>query len=308
MAIYQHVDELIGHTPLLSLTGFCRQESLNATLLAKLEMMNPAGSAKDRIARRMIEDARKAGILTDTTVIIEPTSGNTGIGLASIAAAYGYRIILTMPETMSVERRMLLAAYGAEIHLTPGAEGMQGAVKEAKRLAEAFPSAWIPSQFDNPSNPLAHYDTTGPELFSDTNGNIDIFVATVGTGGTFSGTAKYLKEKNPHIITVGVEPAASPLISKGVSGNHKIQGIGANFIPANFHSDMCDRMLTVTNEEAFYAAKTVAKTDGVLVGISSGAAIAAATGLAKAPENQGKTIVLICPDTGERYLSSDLFL
>lgn len=307
MAVYQHVDQLVGNTPILTLSGYAQRKGLNATILAKLECMNPAGSAKDRIAKRMLDDAEKKGILTKDTVIIEPTSGNTGIGLAALAASRGYRIILTMPDTMSIERQMLLSAYGAEIVLTAGALGMQGAIDEAKRQASTLPSAWIPSQFDNPSNPLAHYDTTGPEIWEDTGGNFDILVSTVGTGGTFSGTAKYLKEKAPHIVAVGVEPAASPLISRGITGAHKIQGIGANFIPDNLNLSLADKILTVTDEEAFSAARTVAKTDGILLGISSGAAIAAAEALAKERENRGKTILVICPDTGERYLSSGLF-
>lgn len=305
--IYKSITDLIGNTPLLELTNYTRNNNLNAKIIAKLEYFNPAGSVKDRIAYAMIKDAEEKGLLKEGSVIIEPTSGNTGIGLSSIAAAKGYKAILTMPETMSVERRNLLKAYGAEVVLTDGTKGMKGAIEKAKELAEEIPNSFIPAQFDNPSNPAVHYLTTGPEIWRDTDGKVDIFVAGIGTGGTISGTGKYLKEKNPDIKIIAVEPAASPVLSRGTAGAHKIQGIGAGFIPKTLDTDIYDEIIAVENEAAFAAGREIVKAEGVLVGISSGAALWAAAELAKRPENEGKTIVVILPDTGERYLSTALF-
>jgi len=299
MKIYQSVSELVGHTPLLEIN---RQAGNSCRLLAKLELFNPAGSAKDRVARQMIESAEKRGLIQPGGTIIEPTSGNTGIGLAAMAVPRGYRVILTMPDTMSMERRLLLKAYGAELVLIKG--GMAEAVAKAEELAKEIPGSWIAGQFDNPDNPQAHYETTGPEIWEDTEGNVDIFVATVGTGGTLSGTARYLKEKNPNIKVIAVEPAASPLLSGGQAGPHKIQGIGANFIPNNLDRSIYDEVITVSDEDALATSRQLAKTEGILVGISSGAAGWAAMQVAKRPENAGKTLVAVLTDTGERYLSS----
>ena len=305
--IYTKITQLVGRTPLLELCNYEKDNNLQATIVAKLECMNPAGSAKDRVAVKMIEEAEKKGILKTGSVIIEPTSGNTGIGLASAAAAKGYKVILTMPDTMSVERRNLLKAFGAEIVLTEGEKGMTGAVDKAEELAQKYENSFIPGQFVNPDNPKAHYETTGPEIWNDCEGNIDIFVAGIGTGGTISGTGKYLKEKNPDIKVVGIEPSDSPLITKGVSGSHKIQGIGANFIPDTFDKSVCDEIITVGAEDAYRAGKAMATREGVLVGISSGAALHGAKVLAQRPENEGKTIVVLLPDSGERYLSTEMF-
>ena len=305
--IYTSADQLIGKTPLLELTHIEAQFGLKAKLLAKLEYFNPAGSVKDRIAKKMIDDAEKAGKLTKDSVIIEPTSGNTGIGLCSVAAARGYRIIIVMPETMSVERRQLMKAYGAELVLTEGAKGMKGAIAKAAELAKEIPNAFIPGQFVNPSNPQAHYETTGPEIFADTDGNVDIFVAGVGTGGTITGVGRYLKEKKPGVKVVAAEPATSAVLSTGVAGPHKIQGIGAGFVPDVLDTKIYDEIIPVTNEDAFATGKLMGKREGVLVGISSGAALWAAIELAKRPENGGKTIVALMPDTGDRYLSTPLF-
>ena len=305
--IYNDITKLIGKTPLFELVNFEKENNLDAKIIAKLELFNPAGSSKDRVAAKMIEDAEKKGFLKKGSVIIEPTSGNTGIGLASCGAAKGYHVILTMPETMSVERRMLLSAYGAEIVLTEGAKGMTGAIEKANELAKKYEGSFIPSQFDNEANPLAHYETTGPEIWEDTDGKVDIFVAGIGTGGTISGTGKYLKEKNPDIKIVGVEPSDSPLITKGVSGAHKIQGIGANFIPKNFDEKICDEVLAIDIEDCYSAGRFVAEKEGFLVGISSGAALHAAKILAQREENRGKNIVVLFPDSGERYLSSEMF-
>lgn len=304
--IYQSMTELIGHTPLLAAQRFSREESLPSALLVKLEYFNPAGSVKDRIAAAMIEDAEKRGLLTKDSVIVEPTSGNTGIGLASAAAARGYRAILTMPETMSVERRKLLAAYGAEIVLTDGAQGMKGAIAKAEELAKTLPHAFIPSQFTNPVNPAAHEATTGPEIWADTDGAVDIFVAGVGTGGTITGVGRFLKKKKPGVKIYAVEPENSPVLSGGAPGPHKIQGIGAGFIPQTLDTKIYDEVLTISNEASFQYARKLARTEGILVGISSGAALAAAVKLAARPENAGKTIVALLPDTGDRYLSTDL--
>ncbi|MBO5733867.1 MAG: cysteine synthase A [Clostridia bacterium] len=306
MKVYKNIAELIGHTPLLDITKIF-DKNKNALLLAKLECTNPAGSIKDRAALFMINDAEKKGILKPDSVVIEPTSGNTGIGLCAVCASRGYKVILTMPETMSVERRKLLAAYGAEIVLTEGNLGMAGAVKKAEELAQEYENSFIPSQFVNSANPNAHYSTTGPEIFEDTDGKIDILVACVGTGGTLSGTGKYLKEKNPDVKIIAVEPYDSPLLTEGKAGPHKIQGIGANFIPDNLDKTVYDEVMTIKTEEAYDACRKLAKFAGVLVGISSGAATHIAAALAKLPENKGKTIVAIFPDTGERYLSTDLF-
>lgn len=303
--IYKKVTDLIGKTPLLELAK--TEEKTGAKILAKLECFNPAGSAKDRIAKAMIEAAEASGIIKENATIIEPTSGNTGIGLAMVAAEKGYRVIFTMPETMSVERRMLLSAYGAEIVLTPGADGMSGAIKKAEELASEIEGSFIPSQFDNPENPKAHLDTTGPEIWEDTDGKIDILVAGVGTGGTISGTGKFLKSKNKDIKVVAVEPANSPVISGGKAGSHGLQGIGAGFIPGNYDSEVIDEVVTATEDEAYEWARSVAKNEGVLVGISSGAALSAAVKLANREENKGKTIVVILPDSGERYLSTPLY-
>ena len=305
--IYTSADQLIGHTPLLELTHIEKQEDLKATILAKLEYFNPAGSVKDRIAKKMIDDAEATGKLKPGSVIIEPTSGNTGIGLAAVAAAKGYRIIIVMPETMSVERRQLMKAYGAELVLTEGAKGMKGAIAKADELAKEIPDSFIPGQFVNPANPAVHKATTGPEIWEDTDGKVDIFVAGVGTGGTVTGTGEYLKSQNPHVQVVAVEPASSPVLSKGVAGSHKIQGIGAGFVPDVLDTKVYDEIITVENEDAFATGKLIGKKEGVLVGISSGAAVWAAIQLAKRPENKGKTIVALLPDTGDRYLSTPLF-
>ena len=305
--IYHSIEELVGNTPLLLPEQYNRLNCQGATLLCKLESFNPAGSAKDRVALYMIRNAEEKGLLQKGATIIEPTSGNTGIGLAAIGTAKGYKVILTMPDTMSMERRNLLAAFGAEIILTPGAEGMQGSINKALELAEKIPGSVIPSQFDNPANPLAHFETTGPEIWRDTEGKVDIFVAGVGTGGTLSGTGKYLKEKNPDCRVVAVEPASSPLLSTGKAGAHGLQGIGANFVPDNFDRSICDEIIPVTEEDAYTAARKLVALEGILVGITSGAALHAATLLANRPENAGKTIIALLPDTGERYLSTPLF-
>lgn len=307
MPIYDSITELVGSTPLVQLNRWGKAHSLEATLLAKVESFNPAGSAKDRIALSMIREAEKAGKLKPGAVIIEPTSGNTGIGLASIAAARGYRAIFTMPETMSIERRKLLQAYGGEVVLTEGSKGMAGAVEKAEALAKEIPGSFIPSQFDNPDNPKAHMLTTGPEIWADTEGKIDCFIAGVGTGGTVSGTGRFLKAKNPNIRIVAVEPKASPLISEGVAGPHAIQGIGANFIPKNYDGSVVDEVIQVSNEDALATGRTLPQTEGFLVGISSGAALWAATQVALRPEMKGKTIVVMLPDSGERYLSTALY-
>ena len=305
--IYSSADQLIGHTPLLELKHIESEYGLRARLLAKLEYFNPAGSVKDRIAKKMLDDAEAEGKLTKESVIIEPTSGNTGIGLASVAAARGYRIIIVMPETMSVERRQLMKAYGAELVLTEGAKGMKGAIAKAEELAKEIPHSFIPGQFVNPSNPQAHYETTGPEIFADTDGAVDVFVAGVGTGGTVTGTGRYLKEKKPSVRVVAVEPASSAVLSTGVAGAHKIQGIGAGFVPEILDTKIYDEIVPVTNEDAFATGRLMGKREGVLVGISSGAALWAAIEVAKRPENEGKTVVVLMPDTGDRYLSTPLF-
>lgn len=307
MKVYEKLTDLIGSTPLFKLSNFAKEEKLDAAVLAKLEYFNPAGSVKDRIAKAMIEDAEAKGLLKKGSVIIEPTSGNTGIGLASVAAARGYRIILTMPETMSVERRNLLKAYGAELVLTEGAKGMKGAIAKAEELKNEIPNSFIPGQFVNMANPTAHYNTTGPEIWNDTDGKVDIFIAGVGTGGTLSGVGKYLKEKNKDIKVIAVEPASSPVLSKGVAGPHKIQGIGAGFVPETLNTKIYDEIIPVENEEAFRVGKEIARKEGILVGISSGAALYAASVVAKRPENKGKTIVVLLPDTGDRYLSTPMF-
>lgn len=307
MKIYKTVIDLIGRTPLMELTRYESQHELTAKIVAKLEYFNPAGSVKDRIAKAMIEDAESKHLLNENSVIIEPTSGNTGIGLASIAAAKGYRVILTMPETMSIERRNLLRAYGAELVLTDGTKGMTGAIQKAKELAAEIPYSFIPSQFNNEANPKMHYNTTGPEIWEDSDGQIDFFVAGIGTGGTISGVGKYLKEQNPNIKIIAVEPEGSPILSKGTAGPHKIQGIGAGFVPETLNTSIYDEIITVSNEAAFSTGREIARTEGVLVGISSGAAVYAATQLAQRPENVGKTIVVLLPDTGERYLSTPMF-
>ena len=305
--IYTSADQLIGKTPLLELTHIEKKYGLKAKVLAKLEYFNPAGSVKDRIARKMLDAAEAAGKLTPDSVIIEPTSGNTGIGLASVAAARGYRIIIVMPETMSVERRQLMKAYGAELVLTEGAKGMKGAIAKADELAKEIPNSFVPGQFVNPSNPKAHYETTGPEIFEDTDGEVDIFVAGVGTGGTITGVGEYLKDKKPGVKIVAIEPETSAVLSTGVAGAHKIQGIGAGFVPDVLDTKVYDEIIPVSNEAAFEAGKLIGKSEGVLVGISSGAAAYAAIELAKRPENEGKTIVVLLPDTGDRYLSTPLF-
>ena len=305
--IYTSADQLIGRTPLLELTHLEKARDLKAKIVAKLEYFNPAGSVKDRIAKAMIDDAEARGILKPGSVIIEPTSGNTGIGLASVAAARGYRIIIVMPETMSVERRQLMKAYGAELVLTEGAKGMKGAIAKADELAKEIPNSFVPGQFVNPANPKAHFESTGPEIWEDTDGRVDIFVAGVGTGGTVTGVGQYLKSRNPNVKVVAVEPAASPVLSKGVSGSHKIQGIGAGFVPDVLDTKIYDEIIAVENDDAFATGKRIGKKEGVLVGISSGAAVWAAIQLAKRPENKGKTIVALLPDTGDRYLSTPLF-
>ena len=305
--IYTSADQLIGHTPLLELTHIEKNNGLEAKVLAKLEYLNPAGSVKDRIAKAMLDDAEAKGLLKPDSVIIEPTSGNTGIGLASVAAARGYRIIIVMPETMSVERRQLMKAYGAELVLTEGAKGMKGAIAKADELAKELPNSFIPGQFVNPANPAAHKATTGPEIWADTDGKVDIFVAGVGTGGTITGVGEYLKSQNPNVKVVAVEPASSPVLSKGTAGAHKIQGIGAGFVPDVLDTKVYDEIIPVANEDAFAAGKEVGRSEGVLVGISAGAALWAAIELAKRPENKGKTIVALLPDTGDRYLSTPLF-
>lgn len=305
--IYTSADQLIGNTPLLELTNLEKKLDLKAKVLAKLEYLNPAGSVKDRVAKAMIEEAQASGKLTKDSVIIEPTSGNTGIGLAAVAAAKGYRVIITMPETMSVERQQIMKAYGAEVILTEGAKGMQGAIDKAEALAEEIPGGIIAGQFVNPANPKAHFEHTGPEIYKDTEGTVDIFVAGIGTGGTITGTGTYLKQQNPEIQVVGVEPAEAPFFTKRVAGPHKLQGIGAGFIPEVLDTDICDEIICITAEEAFSVAREIGKQEGILVGISSGAATAAAFQLARRPENEGKRIVVILPDTGDRYLSTELF-
>lgn len=307
MKIYKKITELIGNTPLLELEKIEHANQLEATILAKLEYFNPAGSVKDRIAKAMIDDAEAKGLLKPGSVIIEPTSGNTGIGLASVAAARGYRLIIAMPETMSIERRNLMKAYGAELVLTDGAKGMKGAIAKAKELSEEIPNSFIPSQFTNPTNPAVHQKTTGVEIWKDTDGKVDIFVAGVGTGGTISGVGAYLKSQNPDVKVVAVEPKSSPVLSEGVAGPHKIQGIGAGFVPETLNTKIYDKIIPVENEDAFEIGRNIARTEGVLVGISSGAAVWAAIQLAKRPENKGKTIVALLPDTGERYLSTPMF-
>ena len=307
MAVYKSITDLIGETPLMELSNYEKENNLEATIVAKLEYFNPAGSVKDRIAKAMVEDAEQKGILKPGATIIEPTSGNTGIGLASVAAAKGYKIILTMPETMSIERRNLLKAYGAQLVLTEGAKGMKGAIAKADELKAEIEDSVILGQFVNPANPAVHRATTGPEIWRDTDGKVDIFVAGVGTGGTITGTGEYLKSQNPDVKIVAVEPETSPVLSKGTPGPHKIQGIGAGFVPDTLNTDVYDEVITVKNEDAFATGNKIAKAEGVLVGISSGAAVWAATQLAKRPENKGKTIVALLPDTGERYLSTPLF-
>lgn len=305
--IYKSADKLIGGTPLLELSNIENKLNLNAKIIAKLEYLNPSGSVKDRIAKAIIDDAEKSGILKNGSVIVEPTSGNTGIGLSAVAASKGYRIIIVMPETMSVERRQLMKAYGAELVLTEGAKGMKGAIAKAKEIAKEIPDSFIPSQFTNPSNPKAHFDTTGPEIWEDTDGKTDIFVAGVGTGGTITGVGKYLKSKNPDVKIIAVEPEDSPVLSKGVAGAHKIQGIGAGFVPEVLDTDIYDEVITISNEDAFETARLIGRNEGILVGISSGAAVSAAISLAKREENKGRNIVVLLPDTGDRYLSTPLF-
>ncbi len=308
MKVYNAITELIGQTPLLKLSNYIRDNGLEADIYGKLEYFNPAGSVKDRVAKAMLDDAAAKGLLTKDSVIIEPTSGNTGIGLAAVAASRGYRVILTMPETMSVERRNLLKAYGAEIVLTEGSKGMKGAIEKANEIAASTPGSFIPSQFTNPANPAAHFATTGPEIWTDTDGKVDIFVAGVGTGGTITGVGEYLKSQNPDVKVVAVEPASSPVLSKGVSGPHKIQGIGAGFVPDTLNTSVYDEIIPVENENAFRTGKALARKEGLLVGISAGAAVYAATELAKRPENKGKIIVVLLPDTGDRYLSTPMFI
>lgn len=307
MTVYKAISDLIGNTPLVELTHIEEKEGLDSRVVAKVEFFNPAGSVKDRIAKKMIEDAEKAGKIKPGATLIEPTSGNTGIGIASVAAAKGYKAIMTMPETMSVERRNLLKAYGAKVVLTDGKTGMKGAIAKAKELAATIPNSFIPSQFENPSNPQAHYESTGPEIWKDTEGKVDIFVAGVGTGGTVSGTGKYLKDQNPNVKVIAVEPATSPVLSQGYAGPHGIQGIGAGFVPNTLDTSVYDEVFTVTNEQAYETGRLIAHNEGMLVGISSGAAIYAAIQIAKRPENKGKTIVVLLPDTGERYLSTPMF-
>lgn len=307
MTVYKAISDLIGNTPLVELTHIEEKESLDSRVVAKVEFFNPAGSVKDRIAKKMIEDAEKAGKIKPGATLIEPTSGNTGIGIASVAAAKGYKAIMTMTETMSVERRNLLKAYGAKVVLTDGKTGMKGAIAKAKELAATIPNSFIPSQFENPSNPQAHYESTGPEIWKDTEGKVDIFVAGVGTGGTVSGTGKYLKDQNPNVKVIAVEPATSPVLSQGYAGPHGIQGIGAGFVPNTLDTSVYDEVFTVTNEQAYETGRLIAHNEGMLVGISSGAATYAAIQIAKRPENKGKTIVVLLPDTGERYLSTPMF-
>lgn len=305
--IYKSIEELIGGTPLLELSNLEKKNNLHATLLAKVEALNPGGSAKDRVAKRMVEDAEKAGILRAGATIIEPTSGNTGIGLAVMAAARGYRAIIVMPDSMSMERRLLMTAFGAELVLTEGAKGMSGAIEKAEELAKEIPNSFIPGQFDNLSNPAAHYDTTGPEIWQDTDGKVDIFVAGIGTGGTITGTGRYLKEQNPNVKIIGVEPASSPLLTKGEVGPHGLQGIGANFVPSILDTEIYDEVIAATEEDAYEAGRSIARNEGLLVGISAGAALHAAMEVAKRPENVGKRIVVLLPDTGDRYLSTPMF-
>ena len=305
--IKKNATELIGHTPLVELSGYAKDEAAGASIIAKVEYFNPAGSVKDRIALAMITDAEEKGILKEGSTIIEPTSGNTGIGLASVAAAKGYKVVLTMPETMSVERRNILKAYGAQIVLTEGAKGMKGAIAKAEELKDATEGAVILGQFDNPANPAAHKETTGPEIWEDTDGKVDFFVAGIGTGGTISGVGEYLKEKNPNVKIIAVEPAGSPVLSKNTAGPHKIQGIGAGFVPKTLNTDIYDEIIAVENEDAFVTGKKLAKKEGILVGISSGAALYAATVIAKRPENAGKNVVVLLPDSGDRYYSTPLF-
>ncbi len=307
MKIYRSAEELIGNTPLMELANYSKKHNLQAQLLGKLECFNPGGSAKDRVAKAMLDDAEKRGLINPGAVIIEPTSGNTGIGLASVAAVRGYRTIIVMPDSMSVERCTLMKAFGAELVLTPGADGMSGAIKKAEELAAEIPGSFIPGQFDNPANPAAHYDTTGPEIWQDTDGKVDIFVAGAGTGGTISGVGKYLKSKNPDVKIVAVEPAASPLLSEGRFGSHGLQGIGANFVPQVLDTEIYDEIITVTDEEAYRTGREIGQNEGVLVGITSGAAVWAAAQLAMRPENKGKVIVALLPDTGDRYLSTAMF-
>lgn len=307
MTVYKAISDLIGNTPLVELTHIEEKEGLDSRVVAKVEFFNPAGSVKDRIAKKMIEDAEKAGKIKPGATLIEPTSGNTGIGIASVAAAKGYKAIMTMPETMSVERRNLLKAYGAKVVLTDGKTGMKGAIAKAKELAATIPNSFIPSQFENPSNPQAHYESTGPEIWKDTEGKVDIFIAGVGTGGTVSGTGKYLKDQNPNVKVIAVEPATSPVLSQGYAGPHGIQGIGAGFVPNTLDTSVYDEVFTVTNEQAYETGRLIAHNEGMLVGISSGAATYAAIQIAKRPENKGKTIVVLLPDTGERYLSTPMF-
>ncbi|MDR1483862.1 MAG: cysteine synthase A [Planctomycetaceae bacterium] len=307
MTVYKRITDLIGNTPLLELSNYEKKHGLSATIVAKLEYYNPAGSVKDRIAIAMIEDAESKGVLKPGATLIEPTSGNTGIGLASVAAARGYKVILTMPETMSIERRNLLKAYGAQLVLTEGAKGMKGAIAKAEELIKETPNSFSPSQFENPANPEIHKKTTGPEIWKDANGKVDFFVSGIGTGGTISGAGEFLKSKNPNLKVIAVEPAASPVLSKGTPGPHKIQGIGAGFVPKTLNTSIYDEIIAVENEDAFATGKEIAVVEGVLVGISSGAAVWAATQIAKRPENKGKIIVAILPDTGERYLSTPMF-
>ena len=307
MNIYKNIDELVGKTPLMELSNIIKEENLQANIFAKLECFNPTGSAKDRPALQMILKAEEEGLLKEGSVIIEPTSGNTGIGLAAIGSSKGYKVIIVMPDTMSEERIMLMKAYGAEVVLTDGKKGMQGSIEEAKRLSEKYEGSFIPSQFDNPQNPEAHYKTTGPEIWNDTDGKVDILIAGIGTGGTLSGAGKYLKEQSSDIKVVGVEPLNSPLLTKGVAGSHAIQGIGANFVPENLDKDIYDEIIDVSNEDAFSYARQMAQKEGVAVGISSGAALFGAVELAKRPENKGKNIVVVLTDTGERYLSTELY-
>lgn len=308
MNVYRSITELIGHTPLLELVRFNQQAHLHATIFAKLEAFNPAGSVKDRVALSMIEDAEANGLLSPGSTIIEPTSGNTGIGLAAVATSRGYRVILTMPDTMSIERRNLLKAYGAEVILTDGSQGMKGAIEKANELAATLPNSFIPGQFSNPANPLAHEKSTGPEIWSDTDGMVDIFVAGVGTGGTLTGTARFLKSKNPHIQIIAVEPSDSPFLSKGIAGSHPLQGIGAGFIPEILDTSIYDEIITISGQEAYQTGRSLAHTEGILAGISSGAALAAAAKVAARPTNVGKNIVVLLPDTGDRYLSTPLFI